>query len=331
MKMKTAAAIAAIFMTFAFSDAAFPETGTGEIFVTIGSGDFSGVYFPAGLAIAKLINDRRDVCGIRATVESTPGSVFNLNAVAAGYLEFGMAQADKQYDAVNGLAEWEKKGPQKPLRSVFSLHHEAVTLLAAVDAGIRALGDLKGKRVNIGNPGSGQRRNAIDALKARGLDPKKDIVAREVNASDAPALLHDNRIDAFFCTVGHPSETVLKAMSGPRQVRIIPISGPSIDRMIRENPHYSRAVIPVKRLYPDLEGPEEAPTFGVVATLNTSSAVPDDVVYALVKVVFENFDAFRGQHPALQELSKTKMFTELSAPFHPGALKYYREIGLIEQ
>jgi len=314
------------------------------VFVSIGSGDISGVYFPTGLTIAKMINKKRGQYGIRATVEATPGSVFNLNAIMAGNIEFGLAQADKQYYAVNGLDEWVNKGPQKELRAVFSLHHESVTLVAAVDAGINSIDNLRGKRVNLGNPGSGQHRNAIDALEAVGLDPERDIFPQEVKATEAPVLLMDNRIDAFFCTVGHPSETIQMALSGQRKVRIIPISGPAIDKLIADNkfyskttipvqrlyPVYTKTTIPVQRLYPNLEDSMEVNTFGVIATLCTASRLPADLVYTVTKEVFENLDHFRRQHPALADLTKEGMLEGLSAPLHPGALKYYKEAGLMK-
>ena len=302
-----------------------------DVFATIGSGDYSGVYFPAGLAIAKRVNNRRDHHRIRATVEATPGAVFNLNAIAAGYMEFGITQADKEYQAVNGLAEWAESGPQEKLRSVFSLHHESLTLVAAVDAGIDSLSDLKGKRVSTGNPGSAsQHRIVMDALDSVGIDPARDIFAHKVMASDAPALLQDNRLDAFFYTVGHPSEIVLKALSGERKARIVPIFGPSIDRMIAGNKMYSRSAIPVKRLYPDLIDNNDIETFGVIATLCTSSDVPAEVVYALVKEVFENLETLREEHPAFSHLTREGMLQGLSAPLHPGALGYYKEAGLAD-
>lgn len=167
-------------------------------FVTIGTGGITGVYYPTGGAIAKIVNNKRKEYGIRCTVESTAGSVFNVNAVMAGDLEFGVVQSDRQYQAFKGLAEWEKAGPQKDLRAVFSIHPESVTLAATVDSGVKNIKDLKGKRVNIGNPGSGQRQNSIDALTAAGLDYEKDIKTESVKAAEAPGLLQDGRIDAFF-------------------------------------------------------------------------------------------------------------------------------------
>ena len=298
-------------------------------FVTIGSGDFTGVYFPTGLTIAKMINKKRNQFGIRATVESTPGSVFNLNAIMAGYLEFGLAQSDIQYQAVNGLTEWAKKGPQKDLRAVFSIHHESVCLLAAVDADIHTVTDLKGKKVNLGNPGSGQYQNAIDALQAAGLNPKNDIDAENVQASEAPVLLQENRIDAFFCTVGHPSVTLQNATTGERKVRFIPITGPGIDQMNADKNYYVKTTVPVAQFYPDADNPVDVKSFGVIATLCTSSKMPDHVIYTITKEVFENFAEFKSQHPAFGDLTKKDMLKGLTAPVHPGATKYFKEVGLL--
>ena len=330
MKRKMKVIFVACFIASLLFNVGPSELQAEDVFITIGGGDFAGVYYPTGLAIASMINNKRHDYGIRATVEATPGSVFNLNAIMAGYLEFGLAQADKQYQAVNGLAEWAKKGSQKELRAVFSLHHESLTLVAAVDAGINTIADLKGKRVNLGNPGSGQHRNAIDAMEAEGLDPKRDILPQKVKASEAPALIQDNRIDAFFCTVGHPSETIQTALSGLRKVRIVPISGPGIDKLIADNKFYAKTKIPVQRLYPNLVDTMDVITLGVIATLCTSSRLPVDLVYTVTKEVLENLDGFRRRHPALVDLTKEGMLEGLSAPLHPGALKYYKKAGLNE-
>jgi hypothetical protein len=301
----------------------------GERFVTIGSGDITGVYYPAGSVIAEMVNAKRAEHGVRATVESTRGSVFNLNAIAAGYLEFGLAQSDKQYQAVKGLNEWAQKGPQQELRSVFSLHHESVNLVAAVDSGIRALADLKGKRVNLGSPGSGQYQNALDALKAEGLNPNTDLTVEQFRIADAPRLLQDNRIDAFFCTLGHPNDTLTEAVSGPRKVRFIPITGLGIDSLISDRAYYIKTTIPVEKFYRGAEGSDRVDTFGVIATMNASSRVPDAVVYVIAKELFDNLDRFKTRHPAFAELSKQDMVRGLSAPIHPGAVKYFREKGLL--
>jgi hypothetical protein len=295
-------------------------------FVTIGTGGITGVYYPTGGAIARIVNKKRKVYGIRATVESTGGSVFNVNAVMAGDLEFGVVQSDRQYQAINGLAEWQDKGPQKDLRAVFTIHPESITLVAADDAGIKTIQDLRGKRVNIGNPGSGQRQNSIDALKNAGIDYEKDLIAEGVKAAEAPGLLQDGRIDAFFYTVGHPSGAIKEATAGRRKVHFVPITG--VDNLIKKNPFYAKARIPIK-VYPGATNKSDVQTFGVKATFVTSAKVPDKVVYAITKEVFDNFEDFKKLHPAYEVLTKQNMLEGMSAPIHPGAMKYYKEAGMM--
>lgn len=312
----------------ALSLAAVLSFGTAQAkstFVTIGTGGITGVYYPTGGAIAKMVNKKKKEYGIRATVESTGGSVFNVNAIMSGDLEFGVVQSDRQYQAINGMAEWKDKGPQKDLRSVFSIHPESVTLVAASDAGIKNITDLKGKKVNIGNPGSGQRQNAIDALAAVGIDYEKDLQAESIKASEAAGLLQDNRIDAFFYTVGHPSGSIKEATSGARKVIIADING--VDDLLAKYPYYAKATIPIV-LYPGAQNEKDVQTFGVKATFVTSAKVPDAVVYAITKEVFDNFEAFKKLHPAYAHLTKESMLTGLSAPMHPGAMKYFKEVGL---
>ena len=296
-------------------------------FVTIGTGGITGVYYPTGGAIAKMVNKKRKEYGIRATVESTGGSVFNINAIMTGDLEFGVAQSDRQYQAVMGIEDWKDKGPQKDLRAVFSIHSENVDLIAAVDANINSLQDLKGKRVNIGNVGSGFRQNAIDALEANGLDYEKDFNAESLKAAEAPGLIQDGRLDAAFYTVGHPSGYYKEATAGKRKVKFVPIT--NIESLLKKYPYYAKSKTLVEN-YPGAANDSDIPTFGVKATFVTSAKVPDEVVYAITKEVFDNFDEFVKLHPAYTGLTKESMLEGLSAPFHPGALKYYKEVGLIK-
>jgi TRAP transporter TAXI family solute receptor len=205
-----------------------------------------------------------------------------------------------------------------------------VCLVAAVDADINAITDLKGKKVNLGNPGSGQYQNAIDALRAVGLDPHQDINVEKVKASEAPILLQENRIDAFFCTVGHPSATLQNATSGERKVRFIPIVGSGIDQLVAEQNYYTTTTAPIAQFYPGAQNSADVKTFGVIATLCTSSNIPDHVVYTITKEVFDNFAEFRSQHPALGDLTKEDMLKGHTAPLHPGAIKYFKEVGLMQ-
>ena len=309
----------------ATDDAAKTETAQSKTyFVTIGTGGITGVYYPTGGAIAKMVNAKRKDYGIRATVESTGGSVFNVNAIMSGDLEFGVVQSDRQFQAIKGMAEWEGK-PQKDLRAVFSIHPESVTLCASVDSGIKDIKDLKGKRVNIGNPGSGQRQNSIDALDANGIDWEKDLNAEQVKAAEAPGLLQDGRLDAFFYTVGHPSGAFKEATAGATKVRFVSIS--NVDKLIDKYPYYAKSFVPVAQ-YPGAQNDKDVPTFGVKATFVTSAKVPDEVVYAITKEVFDNFDKFKKLHPAYAVLTKEGMLEGLSAPIHDGAMKYFKEVGL---
>jgi TRAP transporter TAXI family solute receptor len=317
----------AVLFGFALLLGAAPEQAQAKTtFVTIGTGGITGVYYPTGGAIAKIVNLKRKEYGIRATVESTGGSVFNINAILSGDLDFGVAQSDRQYQAVMGIENWADKGPQKDLRAVFSIHPETVDLIAAVDANINSLQDLKGKRVNVGNVGSGFRKNAIDALEANGIDYTKDFNAESLKAAEAPGLIQDGRLDAAFYTVGHPSGYYKEATSGVRKVKFVPIT--NIESLLEKYPYYAKAITLVTRHYPAAVNDSDVPTFGVKATFVTSIKVPDKVVYAITKEVFDNFEAFKKLHPAYVGLTKESMLEGLSAPIHPGAMKYYKEVGL---
>lgn len=295
-------------------------------FVTIGTGGVTGVYYPTGGAISRMINKKHDEYNIKATVESTSGSVFNINAVVGGDLEFGVAQSDRQYQAYHGLAEWSERGRQTDLRSVFAIHPESITLVAAEGSGIEKIADLRGRRVNLGNPGSGQLQNSRDVLAAAGIT-EEDVSAEYVKAVEAPGLLQDERIDAFFYTVGHPNGNIKEATSGRIKVRIVNLEGPEIDRMVERLPYYAKSAIP-REFYPRALNEDDIETVGVKATLVTSINVEETVVYAITKEVFENLEDFKELHPAYQVLTKQSMLQGLTAPIHRGALKYYSEAGL---
>ena len=296
-------------------------------FISIDTGAVTGIYYPTGGAICRLINKNIKTLRIKATVEATAGSVYNVNAVLSGDLEFGVVQSDRQYQAFHGLSEWKHRGPQLKLRSVLSIHPETVILVATVKSGIQRIQDLKNKRVNLGNPGSGPLQNAKDALSAFAIT-EKELHAEYVKAVEAPGLLMDERIDAFFYTVGNPNGNIKEATSGRVQVRFIPLTGPPIDTLIRNNPYYTQTQIPIHH-YPKAANQLNIPTFGVKGTLVTSADVDQELVYTVTRQIFDNLEEFKSLHPAYSSLSKKSMLTGLSAPLHPGALRYYRENGLI--
>ena len=297
-------------------------------FITIGTGGVTGVYYPAGGAISKLVNEHSKDYNIKMTVESTGGSVYNVNALHNGDIDLGVVQSDIQYQAYNGLGNWKGK-PFTKLRAMFSLHPEAVNILAAADKNIHSVADLKGKIVNIGAPGTGQRVNALDLFKAEGINPDSDLKAEGIKPAEAAEMLQDGRIDAYFYTVGHPNGSFKEAVAGTRKVNFVPVSKEIVAKLVKEMPYYAPATIPVGD-YPGVANTSDVQTFGVKATICTTADVPEDVVYNITKTVFENLDQLKKLHPALAVLTKENMLQGLSAPLHPGALKYFKEVGLIK-
>jgi len=298
-----------------------------ETFVTIGTGGVTGVYYPTGGAICRLVNKDRKQHGIRCSVESTGGSVYNLNTIRNGELDMGVAQSDWQYHAYNGTSKFAEQGPNKELRAVFSLHAEPFTVVARKDSGIKAFADLKGKRVNIGNPGSGQRATMEVVMNAMGWKKSDFSLVSELKSAEQSRALCDNKIDAIVFTVGHPSGSIKEATT-TCDTALIPVTGAAIDKLVADNDYYRKAVIPGGMYRGNDENVE---TFGVGATFVSSSKTPEKTIYQVTRSVFENFDTFRKLHPAFNNLKKEEMLGDgLSAPLHDGAKKYYLEAGLIK-
>ena len=297
-----------------------------QTFVTIGTGGVTGVYYPTGGAICRLVNKKRKEHGIRCSTESTGGSVFNLNTIRSGDLDMGVAQSDWQYHAYHGSSKFKDKGANRELRAIFSVHPEPFTVVARADSGIRNFGDLKGKRVNVGNPGSGQRGTMEVLMKALGWKMSDFELASELKSSEQSMALCDNKIDAMVFTVGHPSGSITEATTSCDSV-LVNVTGSAVDKLVTENDFYRTATIPGGMYYGN---PNDIKTFGVGATFVTSTRTPANVIYQVVKAVFENFDTFRKYHPAFRILDKRQMIKDgLSAPLHAGAVKYYKEAGLM--
>ncbi|MGF1878221.1 TAXI family TRAP transporter solute-binding subunit [Photobacterium frigidiphilum] len=303
-------------------------TAHAEQFITIGTGGVTGVYYPTGGAICRLVNKDRKTHGIRCSVESTGGSIYNINTIRAGELDLAIAQSDWQHHAYNGTSLFEEKGPFKSLRSVFSLHAEPFTVVARADSGIKTFDDLKGKRVNIGNPGSGQRGTMEVLMKAKGWTMKDFKLVSELKASEQSKALCDNKIDAMIYTVGHPSGAIKEATTSCSSV-IVEVAGPVIDKLVDENAFYRIVTIP-GGMYTGSENGVK--TFGVGATFVSSTQVDNNVIYAVTQSVFDNFNEFKRLHPAFSGLKKEEMIKDgLSAPLHDGAKKYYIEVGLLAE
>jgi TRAP transporter TAXI family solute receptor len=295
-------------------------------FISIGTGGVTGVYYPTGGAICRLVNKGRKEHGIRCSAESTGGSIYNINTIRAGELEFGVAQSDWQYHAYNGTSKFKDAGPYKDLRAVFSVHPEPVTIVARADAGISNITDLKGKALNIGNAGSGTRGTWDVIEQALGWKREDLKVAAELKSAETGQALCDGKIQAYFWLVGHPSALTQETLSTCDAV-LVNATGAEIEKLVSDNSYYRQATIPAG-MY---NNKEDVTTFGVGATFVSSASVPEDVVYTVVKAVFENFDQFKKLHPAFANLKEKEMISDsLSAPLHAGAQKYYKEKGWIQ-
>jgi uncharacterized protein len=296
-------------------------------FITIGTGGVTGVYYAAGGAICRLVNKDRAKHGIRCSVESTGGSVFNVNTIKAGELDLGFTQSDVQYNALKGLGQFKDAGAWGDQRAVFSVHPEPFTVVARKEANVKNFADFKGKRFNVGNPGSGTRASLEELLVAMNWKLSDFSLASELKADEHGPAVCDGKIDGFFYGVGHPSANIQDPTTSCG-AKLVSVTGPAVDKLIADKPYYAKAVIP-GGLYPN--NPDPTTTYGVLATVVSSAKTPPDTVYQVVKAVFDNFEEFKKLHPALGHLKPENMVKDgLSAPLHEGAARYYKEKGWIK-
>ena len=294
--------------------------------ITIGTGSRAGVYFQVGRAICRLLDAGTEDHGLTCSAPTTAGSIFNLESIRAGLSQLGVAQSDWQYHAVRGSDRFAAAGPDPDLRALFSVHGEPFTIVARRESGVRRLQDLAGRRVNVGNPGSGQRATMDVVMQAMGWTLKVFSLANDLPASQQSLALCHDRVDAMVYTVGHPNPSVGQA-AGLCDSVMVEVKGPEIDKLVAENPFYAYTEVP-GGIY--VGNPQPVATFGVKATVVSSAGVDADTVYTVVKTVFENLEAFKKMHPAFGTLEPGRMVRDgLSAPLHEGALRYYREAGLL--
>ena len=322
LRTSGAALAAALFVGAACSAPAQAQ----QKFITIGTGGVTGVYYAAGGAVCRLVNKDRAKHGIRCSVESTGGSVFNVNTIKAGELDLGFAQSDVQFNATKGQGQY-KDGAFGDLRAVFSVHPEPFTVVGRKEANAKTFADFKGKRFNVGNPGSGTRSSMEELLAAMNWKMADFSLAAELKADEHGPALCDGKIDGFFYAVGHPSANIQDPTTSCG-AKLVSLTGPAVDKLVADKPYYAKATIPAG-LYPN--NPDEIATYGVLATVVASSKTPPEVVYQVVKSVFENFDEFKKLHPALANLKPENMVKDgLSAPLHEGAARYYKEKGWVK-
>jgi len=312
--------LAAAVMATAGLLASPPAAKAQETDILIGGGSVTGVYYQVALQTCQLMNkyhsDSYNCVGRPAL-----GSVFNINAVIRGLLDFGVCQSDVNWRAWNGAGDWEGE-PQEDLRSVFSMHPEAVLLVTRADTGINSVEDLKGHSVNIGNPGSGQRGNAEDVLALHGIDPESDIDAQGLQQGEASRALIDEKIDAFFYTVGLPAAAI-EEPANSIDIHMVSLNDDAIQDFVADKPYY------VMAKYPEgvVKGSNSFETYAVKATVVTNVNTSEETVYEYVKTVFENLDELKLSHAAFGFLTPEEMLQGLTAPLHPGAEKYYKEQG----
>lgn len=296
-----------------------------DSFVVIGTGGVAAVYYPAGGAICRMVNRSRETHGMRCLVESTGGSIDNIERLRSGDIQFGFAQSDWQNHAYRGTDRFSGRRFES-LRAVFALHPEPFTVVARAETGIKRLDDLRGKRVNIGNPGSGQRATMEVVMTAKGWTLESFSEVAEYTSTDQSAALCSGEVDAIVMTVGHPSSSMQQATTVCNGV-IVEVSGPEIDRLVNKHPYYRHAIIP-GGMY---NNRGDIRTFGVAATVVTSSAVSENIVYTVVESVVGGLDDFKTLHPALLRLKADEMPREgISVPLHSGAARYFRNVGLLE-
>jgi TRAP transporter TAXI family solute receptor len=294
--------------------------------VAIGSGGSLGNYYATATAIARVVNQRQEANGFRVQAIQTEGSVANIEAILSGGSQLGLAQADVTHRAVSGLGDWEAQGPAAELRAVLSLYTEAVTVVATPASNIRTTRDLIGKRIDIGHPGSGVHRNAVDVLDALGTDWRTGTTVHEEPPDTRSQMYLDGQLDAFFLTVGHPTTELEFAVHSVPGARLVALDG--VAELVAEHAYYMATAVPVA-LYPGIENEAGVETVGIRTLLLTSSAVPDAVVHAVVRAVFEGVASLGKFDPVLKGLSPEEMVEVGATPLHPGARKYYEEAGLL--
>ncbi len=290
--------------------------------LVIGSGGVGGVYYAAGRELCRLVNERSKKLRLRCALEATPGSLYNLRALRTGALDASMAQSDWQYHAWRGTSRFENAGPDRKLRSVFSLHRETFTVIAGPSAGVQSFTDIKRKRVNIGPRGSGHRATARFVFSIMKWSDRDFAALTAFGTAEQAQALCDRKVDVLMVSVGHPNHSIAETLKNCG-AKLVSLPQSLATRIADDTPYYDPA--PIKgRDY----GLKEADiwSFGTTTTVSVSSDLLPETVYGFVRTVFERLKSLRRTHPALSRLDPKAMATDgMTAPLHEGALRYFRE------
>ena len=290
--------------------------------IKIGTASPDGVYYQIGHALAGMLNKSQPTYTVAAY--PTEGSAANIEALLNGDLSFAFVQSDRQYQAYHGLAAWKKKGSQQHLRSIAALYPEMITLVVRNSSAIRTIEDIKGKPINLGALGSGEHQNATDILSVLHFHPQNDLMGELFPARENAPLMKEGVLDGYFLTSAHPSDTVKNSIRRKESIRMISLPDAMIAELTKQYPYYHKAVIPPQKYYPF-----STSTIGVTAILTTNSYMADDLAYAMTKTIVENFDRLKAVHTAFQDRTQRDLVTNLPAPLHPGAKRYYVEKGIL--
>ena len=291
--------------------------------VVIGTGGKTGVYYATGQTICGLLTK----AGVACEAPPSGGSVANLKALQAGKVVFAMAQSDWQFHAFRGTSKWDGKAMPN-LRAVFSVYAEPMQIVARRDAKIRNFHGLKGKRINIGNPGSGQRQTFELMMDVQHWKPSNFSAVSDLPSSQQVDAFCAGKYDAFAYTVGIPNAAMKHAVADCGGM-LVDLERTLVRKMANAaRPYYAKVAIPAGTYW---KGQKKVDTFGAMATLVTLDGTDPKLVEALVKAVFEKFDAFKAGHPAFAGATPENMVKEgLSAPLHPAALAYYKSKGWVK-
>lgn len=297
-------------------------TVTNTKFITIGTGGVTGTYYPTGGAICRMVKAAETP--IRCSVESTGGSVYNVNTIKAGELDFGISQSDTAYQAYNGEGKF-SEAPVKELRSILAIYPELLALVVRQDSNIATLADVKGKRINIDVPGSGTRMTTEAIFEASGISLDDLALVNELKSSEGPTMLKDKKVDGYFGMFGHPTANIKDAANSV-DIDLVPIEGAVIDKLIADNPYYAKGMISAS----DYQGiDQDVPSIGVKAVLVTRDDMADDAVTAITQAVLDNFDEFKDAHPAYKNITKESLLEGLAVPQHPAAIAVFEKAGIV--
>ncbi len=289
--------------------------------VTIVTGGSSGTYYPIGGAMAQIIT--KYVPGVKATAVTSGASVVNARKVGELEAEFGLLQNDVAYYAYNGL-EMFKDSKLDKLRGVATLYPEIIQIVTLKENNIKTIYDLKGKKVAVGAPGSGTAVDAMQILKAAGIDESNTEI-RYLNFKEVSDALKDKTIDAGFIVAGIPTAAV-SDIAAVRDVAIVEVPDEIYQKLKEDYPFYTQVTIPAGT-YKGVD--EDVKTVAVLAMLATNADLPDDLVYQITKAIFEHRDELVAAHKRAEDITLETALEGMSIPLHPGAEKYYKEKGLL--